>query len=94
MLPSEEIQARMLRQAEETLKNVDLIVSEGKVLRGWNTISTVNGTLYTYVYRDYALEINGTIRHLIKVSVYTSNGTPIIDPYIQIINTPLVYWAW
>ncbi|MBS7252292.1 MAG: hypothetical protein KIH08_17145 [Candidatus Freyarchaeota archaeon] len=93
-LLSEEIQVDMLRQANETFKHIDLIISEGEIVREWNTTSTVNDTTYTYVYRDYALEINGTTQHLLKVSVYASDGTLITDPYIKIINAPLMYWTW
>ncbi|MEM3564248.1 MAG: hypothetical protein QXR19_13515 [Candidatus Jordarchaeaceae archaeon] len=93
-LLSEEIQVDMLRQAEETFKYVDLIMSEGEIVREWNTTNTVNDTTYTYVYRDYSLEINGTTQHLLKVSVYASDGTLIIDPYVKIANAPLIYWTW
>ncbi len=93
-LLSEEIGAQMTKFAQETSKYVNLIIAEGEVVREWNTTSTVNNTAYTYLYKDYALEINGTTQHVLKVSVYTSDGTLIIDPKIMITQAPLIYWYW
>lgn len=93
-LLSEEIEAQMMKFANETFQYVDLILSEGRVVGEWNTTSTVNNTTYTYVFKDYALEVNGTTQHLLKVSVYTSDGTSIIDPKIMITMAPLYYWVW
>jgi len=91
-LLSEEIGVQMMKFAQETSKYVNLITAEGKVVREWNKTITINNTTYTYVYRDYALEINGTTQHVLKVSVYTSDGTLIIDPKIMITQAPLYYW--
>ncbi|MEX2725539.1 MAG: hypothetical protein Q6367_016735, partial [Candidatus Freyarchaeota archaeon] len=91
-LLSEEIGAQMMKFANETSKHINLILSEGEIAGEWNTTSTINDTTYTYVYRDYELEINGTTQHVLKVSVYTSDGTLIIDPKIMIAQAPLYYW--
>ncbi|MHA1363588.1 MAG: hypothetical protein ACTSP1_13810 [Candidatus Freyarchaeota archaeon] len=93
-LLSEEIGVQMMRFANETSKYVNPVIAEGEVAREWNTTSAVNDTLYTYVYRDYVLEINGTTQHVLKVSVYTSDGTLIIDPNLMITQAPLIYWYW
>ncbi|MHA1431976.1 MAG: hypothetical protein ACTSRV_16540 [Candidatus Freyarchaeota archaeon] len=91
-LLSEEIGVQMMKFTQETSKYVNFITAEGKVVREWNKTITINNTTYTYVYRDYALEINGTTQHVLKVSVYTSDGTLIIDPKIMITQAPLYYW--
>ena len=93
-LLSDEVGVITLKIANETYGNINLIMSKGEVVRQWNVTNTVNENTYTYVYSDYALDINGTTQHFLKVSVYTSDGTLIIDPNLMIFATPLYYWVW
>ncbi|MEM3563226.1 MAG: hypothetical protein QXR19_08355 [Candidatus Jordarchaeaceae archaeon] len=82
------------RQVHESFKNINLIIKQGQLMREWNTTTTINGKNCTTINRVYELEINATTQTVVKVSIYSSNGTEIIDPYIYIICNPLVYWGW
>lgn len=93
-LLSEEIQASMLKQAKETFQYTDLLLNKGEVVKEWNTTNTIDNTTYTYMFKDYALDINGTTQHILKVSVYANDGTLIVDPYINIVVAPLIYFVF
>jgi hypothetical protein len=79
---------------EEEFQNINLIVEQGEIVKEWSTVKTVNGTEVTLMYREYSLEINGTTQSVLKVTVYSSDGTVISDPYIRISKTPLICWIW
>ncbi|MHA1364228.1 MAG: hypothetical protein ACTSP1_17135 [Candidatus Freyarchaeota archaeon] len=81
-------------EIEAEFQNINLIVEQGEIVREWRTVKTVNGTEVTSVYREYAMEINGTTQSVLKITVYSSNGTVISDPYIRISRTPLICWIW
>ncbi|MGQ9723165.1 MAG: hypothetical protein ACUVXA_17820 [Candidatus Jordarchaeum sp.] len=83
-------------EIEAEFQNINLIVEQGEIVREWSTVKTVNGTEVTSVYREYAMEINGTTQSVLKVTVYSSDGTVISDPYIRISRTPLIclIWSW
>ena len=96
-LQSREIEQKIeniTRQAHESFKNIDLVIKQGKLIREWNTTTTINGENCTAINRVYELEINGTTQTVIKVSIYNPNGTEIIDPYVYLIVNPLIYWGW
>lgn len=79
---------------EAEFQNINMIVEQGEIVREWSTVKIVNGTEVTSVYREYAMEINGTTQSVLKITVYSSDGTVISDPYIRISKTPLICWIW
>ncbi|MFB0562073.1 MAG: hypothetical protein ACETWM_12790 [Candidatus Lokiarchaeia archaeon] len=81
-------------EIEAEFQNINMIVEQGEIVREWSTVKIVNGTEVTSVYREYAMEINGTTQSVLKITVYSSDGTVISDPYIRISRTPLICWIW
>ena len=80
-------------EVDQKLNLTSLILSNGEIIREENTTRTENGTTYTIVEREYALEINGTTYTAVKISVYDSEGRPLVDPNVCIYMFPLAYWA-
>ncbi|MHA1645300.1 MAG: hypothetical protein ACTSV0_09735 [Candidatus Freyarchaeota archaeon] len=81
--------------------DVDYVVQNGELLNEWNTTSEVNGTTYTSMFKEYSLEVNGTTLTVVKVTIMSSNGTLIVDPYLYVHKVDLFYlqfvwvsWPW
>lgn len=82
----------MYPEVDQKLALTSLILSNGTIIREENTTRIENGTTYTIVEREYALEINGTTCTAVKISVYDSEGRVLVDPNVCIYMFPLVYW--
>ncbi|MGQ9720951.1 MAG: hypothetical protein ACUVXA_06460 [Candidatus Jordarchaeum sp.] len=71
--------------------DVNYVVQNGELLNQWNTTSEVNGTTYTSMFKEYSLEINGTTLTVVKVTIMSSDGTVIVDPYLYVHKVNLFY---
>ncbi|MEX2706628.1 MAG: hypothetical protein Q6352_015455 [Candidatus Freyrarchaeum guaymaensis] len=71
--------------------DVDYVVQNGELLNQWNTTSEVNGTTYTSMFKEYSLEVNGTTLTVVKVTIISSDGTVIVDPYLYVHKVDLFY---
>ncbi len=71
--------------------NINYVVQNGELLNQWNTTSEINGTTYTSIFKEYSLEINGTTLTVVKVTIMSSDGTVIFDPYLYVHKVDLFY---
>jgi len=74
------------------------IINEGELVKEWNSTYTINNTVFTYMHKQYKLEVNGTSVTVEKIFVYSSDGTLITDPSCFFTSAPLAYlygfWIW
>ncbi|MFB0561140.1 MAG: hypothetical protein ACETWM_07985 [Candidatus Lokiarchaeia archaeon] len=83
----------LTKQVLEALKNTDLIMEQGQLVREWNTTITIDGENCTAINQVYELEVNGTILTFIKVSIYSPDGVKISDPWAMMLSSKLIYWT-
>lgn len=89
---NEKLMQERYHELDENLNLISLIISNGTIIREEVTTKVENGTTYTVVEREYALEINGTTQTAVKISVYDSEGRLLADPEVCIYIWPLMYW--
>lgn len=65
------------------------IVQYGQIVAEWNAVQTIEGTGYLLVMREYVLNDYG----IVKVTVYTSDGTVVTDPYVYVVIVPIKIWV-
>lgn len=87
------LEQQRLPETNLIFENIDLIVNNGTLIREWNKTTTSNGTEFITICQSYSLEINGTTLNAVKVTIISSNGTVIQDPYIMIRKTDLIFWT-
>ena len=90
---NQKILEQQILMVNRIFENIDLILSKGTLVREWNTTTTQNGTELISICQSYQLEINGTTLSATKVTVISSDGTVIQDPYIMIRKTDLIHWS-
>jgi hypothetical protein len=81
---------------QELTKNIlavdmNYVVQNGELLNQWNTTSEINGTTYTSIFKEYSLDVNGTTLTVVKVTIMSSDGTVIVDPYLYVHKFDLFY---
>ena len=87
------LEQQQLPKTNLIFENIDLIVNNGTLIREWNETTTSNGTGFITICQSYSLEINGTTLNATKVTIISSDGTVIRDPYIMIRKTDLIFWT-
>ncbi|MHA1579539.1 MAG: hypothetical protein ACTSUQ_07920 [Candidatus Freyarchaeota archaeon] len=87
------LEQQQLPKTNLIFENIDLIVNDGTLIREWNKTITSNGTEFITMCQSYSLEINGTTLNATKVTIISSDGTVIRDPYIMIRKTDLIFWT-
>ncbi|MEX2724321.1 MAG: hypothetical protein Q6367_010545 [Candidatus Freyarchaeota archaeon] len=83
-----------IEKIEQAFKNIDIVIAKGDLVREWNITNSVNGTEFTYINREYSLNLNGTEISVLKVMIYASDGTTIVDPKVYLHFFPLYFWLW
>ncbi|MBS7278556.1 MAG: hypothetical protein KIH09_01850 [Candidatus Freyarchaeota archaeon] len=78
-----------------TIMNIpdfDLVIGRGELVGEWNQTQSINGTQFTIICRQYRLEVNGTLREVVKASFYNEEGVLLMDPDVYKSIVPL--WIW
>ncbi|MHA1362955.1 MAG: hypothetical protein ACTSP1_10600 [Candidatus Freyarchaeota archaeon] len=82
-----------MQQITKTIVAMDVnyVVRNGDLLKEWNTTTESNGTTYTHMFKEYSMNVNGTTLTVVKVTVISSDGTVITDPYLYVHKVDLFY---
>ncbi|MEM3561865.1 MAG: hypothetical protein QXR19_01430 [Candidatus Jordarchaeaceae archaeon] len=71
--------------------DVNYVVQNGELLNQWNITTEINGTTYTSMFKEYSLDVNGTTQTVVKVTIMSSDGPVIVDPYLYVHKFDLFY---
>ena len=70
------------------------IIKNGEIIEEWNVSTVIDGEPFTFICKQYSLEINGTTYTAVKAEAYNEDGKLIADPDIYVKAPPYYYWYW
>ncbi|MHA1209960.1 MAG: hypothetical protein ACTSP1_13950 [Candidatus Freyarchaeota archaeon] len=79
---------------EASMIDSHFIIGTGEIIKEWNVSKVIDGQPFTFICKQYSLEVNGTTYTAVKAEAYNKDGILIADPDIYVKAPPYYYSYW